>query len=184
MPVKFDAFLKDSFKKSMGLETYFYLKNSLYKTDVSTDKSFQTTYNDFYNVRRNEEWRKVYYNYFEKIKNKKDVSYEEIIKYLFDHTGNVEASFSSKLLSTINPEMPILDQFVLQNLGIKIEATTDKKERLKNAIEAYNSIIEKEKELLAQKDVKKFVKEFKNFLPEYELTDIRILDYLLWGTRE
>ena len=119
----------------------------------------------------------------EKIKNKKDISFEEIINYLFKHTGNIEASFSSKLLSTINPEMPILDQFVLQNLRIKIEATPDKKVRLKNAIKAYNSIIEKEKELLAQKDVQKFVEDFKKFLPEYELTDIRILDYLLWGTR-
>ena len=180
----FNSFLKESFEKSMGLETYYYLKENLSRTNVSTDKTYQTIFNRFYRVRRNKEWRDVFYGYFETIKNKKSVSFEEIIKYLYEHTGSVEASFSSKLLSTINPEMPILDQFVLQNLGIKKELTSDKDFKLKNAIDIYQSVIDKEKALLEKEEIQSFIRDFKAFFPEYDLTDTRILDLLLWGVRE
>ena len=135
--------------------------------------------NSFYKVRRNAKWREVFYKYFESIKDTKDIKYEDIITYLYKETGNVEASFSSKVLATINPNMPILDRSVLSNLNLKIDGKT-KEEKLNNAIKTYYKIIENENEMLNNLQIQKFIKEFKELFPEYELSNIKILDCLLW----
>lgn len=52
----------------LGLDKYEYIMNNFEKTDVSIDKDFQRKFNSFYVVRRNTNWRKIYYDYMEKIK--------------------------------------------------------------------------------------------------------------------
>ena len=86
------------------------------------------------------------------------------------------------MLAIINPNMPIWDQYIINNLELKIEGKT-KKERLNNTICVYNEIIKKEKELLKRHDIKQSIKEFRNKYNDYELADIKILDYLLWNNR-
>lgn len=67
---------------------------NIQNTDVSCDNDFQRTFNGFYIVRRNGEWRKIFYTYFERIKN--DIpSFENIITYLYENIGNLEPSFAS-----------------------------------------------------------------------------------------
>ena len=75
-------------------------------TNVATDIDFQRIFNGFYIVRRNEDWRKCYYEHFESIKNGSP-TFESIIAYLYECTGNIEPSFSSKMLATIFSEKPI-----------------------------------------------------------------------------
>ena len=73
--------------------------------DVSADRDFQHAYNGFYRVRRNEEWRKAFYALFEEVKGR-EPSYEYILRALYEATGNVVVSFSSKMLATINADIP------------------------------------------------------------------------------
>lgn len=73
--------------------------------DVSSDRDFQTAFNGFYQVRRNEEWRKLFYALFEEVKGR-EPSYEYILRALYEATGNVVVSFSSKMLATINADIP------------------------------------------------------------------------------
>ena len=73
--------------------------------DVSADRDFQTAFNGFYQVRRNEEWRKLFYALFEEVKGR-EPSYEYILRALYEATGNIGASFSSKMLATINADIP------------------------------------------------------------------------------
>ena len=80
---------------------------------------------------------KIFYTYFDSQKNNKMIKYDEIIDYFYSKTNRVEASFSSKMLATINPEMPILDSQVLLNMGLKKMQTLQMKdlERQKKHIE-------------------------------------------------
>lgn len=114
---------------SMGLDQYKYIMEKVKQVDVSLNTDFQRNFNGFYMVRRNEAWRKVYYDYFEKIKTDKP-TFQEIIMHLFQYTGNIEPSFSSKMLATIRPEKPIWDKYIVQNLGIELDGVT-KDEKLK-----------------------------------------------------
>ena len=81
--------------ESMGFDKYKQIMEMVRKTDVSSDPDFQRTFNGFYRVRRNVEWRKVYYDLFESVKGS-NPSFEYIIRTMYEATGNIEASFSSK----------------------------------------------------------------------------------------
>jgi hypothetical protein len=88
-------------------------------------------------VRRGRDWRTDYFSLFQEKKNIAP-SFEEIITELYKKTGNFEASFSSKMIATLNDGMPIWDQYILGNLGLKLNG--HKEEKLKNAIALYEDI--------------------------------------------
>ena len=111
-----EVVISNVLKKSFGIDKYSLIIKELSKRDISKDLNYQRVFNAFYVVRRNSKWRKIYYEYFESQKNNKHLTFEMIIRYLYEKTGQVEASFSSKLLSTVNPNMPIWDIYVLKNM--------------------------------------------------------------------
>ena len=78
--------------------------------------------------------------------------------------------------------MPIWDQYVLKNLNLKVLGKT-KKEKLDNTIKTYYEIVDIEREELKREDIKQLIKEFKQNFKEYEISDIKILDYILWNCR-
>jgi len=180
---KFEEIQKNWIINYLGLKDYNYIINELKNVNVSTDIDYQRTFNSFYKIRRNDDWRKAYYSYFEENKYNKNLTFEQIIRHLYDKTGNIEASFSSKLLATINPKMPIWDQYVVKNINLNLSGKT-KEEKLQNYINLYDKIIEKCDKLLKREDVKKCIKEIKNLICEYEIEDIKILDFILWSIRK
>lgn len=134
MDVNFDVnkVFQERLASSMGLDKYRYITERVKNTNVAGDTDFQRIFNGFYIVRRNDIWRKIYYNHFEDVKESAP-TFASIITYLYECTGNIEASFSSKMLATIFPEKPIWDRYVVQNLNLELKGTT-KQEKLKNAI--------------------------------------------------
>lgn len=176
----FEEFKKKSIVEGIGLDKYLYLVNRLHECVVSEDQEYQTCFNTFYRVRRDKKWRNAFYSYFQKAKERKDIEFDEIIDYMYCNPKihNVEASFCSKMLATINPKMPIIDQFILKELGLEIKGS--KTEKLENAKRVYKEIIIKEKELLNKEDIKQLIKSFKLYFKEYDISDIKILDFILW----
>ena len=183
MNYSYKEFQRQSIIRFLSLDKYDYIKENVYKCDVSKDEAFQKKFNSFYRVRRDAKWRRKFYSYFEKNKKNTNLSFEIILKDLLLETGNLEASFSSKLLSTINPNMPIWDQYVLKNLGLKVKGQT-KDERLVSIIKTYEEITRIENDMLNKADIKKAVKELQEEFKEYHLSDIKALDYILWNSRE
>jgi hypothetical protein len=182
MNIDVKGILQNRLASSLGLDKYQYIMEHVMKTDVSADEDFQRIFNGFYIVRRNEEWRNVYYSYFEKVKNSKP-TFEEIITYLYEKTGNVEPSFSSKMLATIIPEKPIWDRYVAQNLNIKLSGLSQE-EKLKSAIEKYSEMEQWYEDFLNSEDGYNCVEEFERFLPDYKwISNIKKVDALLWSAR-
>ena len=163
-----------------GLDAYCKIM-SLYKSvDVSKNANFQRTFNYFYRVRRNEQWRKIYYDIFQRLRYK-DTSFDEIITEIFEKTGRVEASFSSKMLATINPNMPIWDQYVLEKLGIRTGYQyTNKNKQLEDAKANYKMIVNWYKQNLTDERISEFDKAFPNFK---DINATKKIDFLLWGIR-
>ena len=183
MNYSFDNFQKNAIIRFLALDKYNYIKDNLYKCDVSKDSEFQTRFNAFYRVRRDDKWRKIFYNYFEEIKNNKNITFDEILDYMYKKTGSIEASFCSKMLSTINPNMPIWDQFVLNYYNIEVEGNNPK-DRIKDIIKKYYEIVKKEKEELQKEEIKEAIKQFKEDFKEYNISDIKILDFMIWSRRD
>lgn len=145
-------------------------------------QEFQKAFNGFYRVRRNEKWRQNYYELFVKAK-KRQYSFAQIIIELYALTGNVEASFSSKMLATIDPTMPIWDQYVLQNLGLELSGKTQE-EKLQNAVVLYHRIVIWYANYLSSAEAQKNIAEFDRMLPDYAwISDTKKIDCLLWSKR-
>ena len=175
-------------ERMLGFEKYQKIMEKVRSVDVASDNEFQTLFNGYYEVRRNENWRQGYYRYFQAHKNDENISYENIIQYIFDNLRTnqgkpnpVEASFSSKMLATINPKMPILDSQVLNNMGLSIEGGRAQ-ERLNNAKHVYRKICERYEKYIESQDCKKAIEIFDSYFPNcLDVTPERKIDWFLWA---
>lgn len=177
--------MKTEIAKQLGFNNYEYLMKN--KKHINTPK-YQKKFDSFYRIRRNADWRKVYYDYFLKNFDNKSITFRDIIYYLFDNlpktkNGNemVEASFSSKMLHTINPEMPILDNNVLKNMNLSIKGNTPEDKR-ENAIEVYKIICNRYKKFEKTTDYNDIEKLFDDSFPNFKnLSKAKKIDWFMYG---
>ena len=175
-----DLFSSDS--KKRGVEKYADIMQTFSSVNTATDKIFQRKFNGFYRVRRNELWQNHYYLIMEQGKTNK-LSFDQVLRDLYVKTGKVEASFVSKLLHTLNNEMPIWDRFVLQNLDLKMPACQGEK-KIEYAVRIYQDIIVWYKKALSVAEVNQKLIEFDELFPEYKwFSKTKKLDFLLWQMR-
>ncbi len=184
MGINFDVnkIFQERLASSMGLDKYQFIMEQVKKTDVSTDTVFQRTFNGFYIVRRNETWRKVYYDHFESVKGSTP-TFASILTHLYEHTGNIEPSFSSKMLATIFPDKPIWDRYVVQNLNMELVGAT-KEERLSNAIALYADMEKWYADFLQTDKAKECIEAFERVMPDYKhISSVKKIDSILWSIR-
>lgn len=205
--------LKEQFLvKYLELDKYKFIMQNFetYKNNnMSKEKRFKQVYVDFYGMyHKDKKWHEKYFKVFKELSKKTITSqnyaqeYEELLYKLakFDtKKHSVEASFASKMLATINPNLPVWDNNVLRSLKTEILAKTDKiiikddfqyiikgknlKEKITNAKTIYQIIYELENNLLNDSRIKKEINDFKNsFDSEYAkiLTNMKVLDLFLW----
>lgn len=172
--------LKD---RSADLEAYAWIMERVNKTDVSVDTEFQRRFTRFYVLRRNAAQQKAYYDLLEACKGKADVSFSEILRALYEATGWVEASFSSKLLATVKPDMPIWDSIVLSRLGLKPSTSDENEKRLARSESVYESIVNWYREFLPTPKAQEAVAAFDAVFPDHvSFTTTKKIDFLLWGS--
>ena len=143
-------------KRAQDIQHYMNIMSKVKTVNVADDQDFQREFDFFYKVRRNAEWRKVFFEIFER-KKKKNCSYKEIITELYEGTGQVEASFASKMLASIDENMPIWDSKVLDRIGIK-SSNKRGQQKLEETIELYDVIVQWYSDLKANKAMKEKVR--------------------------
>lgn len=165
-----------------GLSKYLYIMERFHKTDLSKDLEFQKRFNGFYRIRqRKPEFYNEYYNFMEKHKDK-EVSFDLALKHFYNAFERVEASFSSKLVATINPNLPVWDEFILKNLELKKPAYGTNN-RINKTIELYNSIIKWYEDFLQTDDSRRMIQLFDERYKDVDITDIKKIDLILWQIR-
>ena len=163
----------------IGLEKYNRIMKRVHEVDVSTDAEFQRFFNGFYRMRqRPADFYASYYAYLEQNKHNRELTFEDILTYLYQETGSIHASFSSKLLATVNPDMPIWDKFVLQNLGLRTPYYYEK-DRFQKTVQLYRRICDWYK----SSEAKEKLNEFNRLFPNAEISDVKKIDFILWATR-
>ena len=169
-------------EKIKGIEKYADIMQTFYTVNVATEKDFQKKFNAFYRVRRGQDWQHVFYNLMEENKNKQP-SFEKILREIYCKTGRIEASFTSKLLHTLNTDMPIWDKFVLQNLGVKTTACSGE-EKILMTISIYEKIVAWYKKALSTNQIYQKTIDFDNVFTEYKwFSPTKKIDFLLWQMR-
>lgn len=174
--------IENRIASTLGLSDYQYIMTKARETDIDTDLDFQRVFNRFYIVRRNEYWRRIYYDLFQDMKTN-DRSFGDALTYLYEQTGNIEPSFTSKMLATLHPEMPIWDRYVIANLGFELTGKS-KTEQIANAISIYQQIQEWYDGFLSTEEARNCIEVFDRWFPSFQwLTPIKKVDFFLWSIR-
>jgi hypothetical protein len=109
--------------------------------------------------------------------------FSEIIMMLFNKTGNIEASFTSKMLATLDPLQPICDRYVLKRLNLRLIARS-KQETLENAIALYSDIRNWYDQYLGTDEANECIAVFDRTLPKYQwISNVKKIDFFLWSSR-
>lgn len=179
MQLDAEQIMTDSIAACLGLLQYGKIMDQVNATDVSVDKDFQRLFNGYYRVRRNSGWRTAYYTLFESMKTQ-PASFESILTQLYHATGRIEASFSSKMLATLQPWRPIWDQHVLNCLSLQRTGVPDS-DKLGQAVALYEEIENLYRLFLPTENAKDCIRVFDRTLPGYSrLSEVKKIDLFLW----
>ena len=170
-------------KISRGIVKYLYIMDELHKRDVSNSVDFQKIYNGFYRMgRRTPEFYQVYYEYMEKHKSSQ-IAFEDVLNHLYNNTSRIEASFASKLLATINPDMPVWDENVLSQLSLQRPhlGQSNKEKQLNESVRTFFILLEWYLGFLKTINAKEVIRIFDDFYPNTSITDVKKIDIALWS---
>lgn len=164
-----------------GLRDYLWLQAHRDSCDVCKDAEYRRRFNRFYRVRRNQSWRNRFYALLESKKGRA-VRFGDVLDALHRATGRYEASFASKLVATIDPSMPVIDSKVLQNLKLRLPAYGSKArgQRIK---ELHRRLVSDFSAFLKTKPGRHLVRSFRRTYPWADITEVKMLDLVLWRTR-
>ena len=175
--------------KASNLSSYDFLQRSLQETDVSTDEFYQTKFKGFYGAgpMPKDRWD-LFFSILESEKNRKNISFQRVFGRIFSETGcgRVEASFSSKIAATINPELPVLDSKVLESLSLRLpyQAMKPLERRMSKIADVYYCIRELSYVIRASREYENWRMRFDAAFPQFShFTDVKKLDLFLWQNR-
>ena len=172
--------MHDRIAQKLGVQQYAQIMTTVHTTDVSKNTDFQRLFNGYYRVRRDAKWRQSYYALFESMK-QQSPTFADILTALYQQTGHIEASFSSKILATLDPCKPIWDSHVLRYLEQSLNGN-DPQERLHNAILLYESITTWYTQFFMTAKAKACIDVFDQALPDYRwISKTKKIDFFLWS---
>lgn len=178
-----DAIFKRLIGRADDLERYAQTIADLQHTDVTSDTLYQRRFNALYGVRRNAQWREIFYAMLERSKGQPELDFRSILIELHDKTGRVEASFTSKLIATINPTKAIYDSVVLSNLGLR-PPTSKGCEKIAEVVRNYDTIQSHLDPLVRSDRFPRLRQRFDETFPQFEaFTDLKVLDLMIWQMR-
>lgn len=149
--------------------------------DSPEKREFQRKFDAFYRVRRNEMWREEYFRLMSIYMKRPEPSVGEILLRLQQSTGQTEASFASKMLATINADMPIWDKNVLATLNLRLTGKTLEL-KMSNAVVLYDRIFQWYKTFLQTSHAEKMIRRFDQEFPAYRaFSATKKIDFVLWA---
>ena len=179
-----DNIIKSLLRKENKIHIYCDLMGMLEATNgkAANDPDFQRKFKYLYGMYRSHLSNTFYINYFNYMADNytnKSITYEEIINKMSKESGRNEASFSSKLLATINPNRAVWDSNVRSILGIP------NVDSIKDAITAYDNLedIIKTHYMPSINEYRAIVDEAfkdKDWYNQIKITDMKIIDLILW----
>lgn len=168
-------------EKKSELECYAYIIDNVRKVDLTSDGEFQKCFNGFYKVRLGGDNVVNYYKLFEKFRREEKTSFDVILKELYEKIKQVSPVRSSKMLATLEPDMPIWDKNVMERLGLKVGSSKYIEKRLRKNEEVYQKIVDWYAEFMQTPEAKDWISEFDKAFPEYtSFSDVKKIDFILW----
>ena len=166
-----------------------------FKTKGPSDPGFQKKCDGFFRIRMGQEWREQFYDLFSDYYSKKlKPDFSDVLKELYNRTCDpsnkctrkeycLAPSFASKMVHLFNPNLPIWDSKVIGKLGsicgpYKTNWSNEKK--LTEAPKVYEKLVAWNQYYLRTQEAKANISDFHKQIPGYEITQTKIIDFILW----
>jgi hypothetical protein len=163
------------------LESYLWLQRHVRSRDVNTNEEFQRCFSGFYRVRRDSQWRSVYFGLLESSK-VNGIDFPEALNEINHRTGRIEASFASKLVATLDASKPVIDKFVLEHFELRLPRW-GLSDRETKTIGLYYDLCDKYTAFI-QSPTGKMIRElFDGRYPFSEVSELKKIDLVLWQIR-
>jgi hypothetical protein len=169
-------------KIKVGLAKYQHLRHLIRtRPRFAHERAFQKAFNGFYRVRRNADWQRVFYATLARC-HRHPLAFAQVLQRIRRKTLRTEASFASKLVATLDPSQPVIDSVVLAKLGLSLPATHDvgRHERI---VQIHALLRRRYVKFLKTADGRYLVSRFRRHHGSQRLTQIKMLDLVLWQTR-
>jgi len=165
-----------------GLRQYLWLQARVADADCfHRDTEFRRRFNRFYRVRRSPAWQETFYDLMARA-HREGLQFPDVLHALHERTSRVEASFASKLVATLDPSQPVIDAFVLKNVGLRLpaHAATNRAARI---CQVHNELAARVAAFLSSEPGAYLVSQFRRTYPDATITEVKMLDLVLWQTR-
>lgn len=165
--------------KQESIDVYKFLMAAHRASGSVNENVFRFVYRSFYGLDR---WLtpEMQDKYFVLLK-KHETSLEEVLEELYKHKSydgkqKYHLSFATKLLHTVNDELPIYDTKV--NCILKLAT---RKPKLDSCTDVYKQLKEEYVALLKAERVKGLITELKKRYDAESISDVKALDFVLWS---
>ena len=169
-----------------NVSIYLFLKDEYAKENISNNFLFQFVFRSYYrldNAGLSEEIKNVYFKLLEN----KQTKLESILLALYEiptlkHKNTIQFSFATKLLHTIDNNLPIFDSKVGKIFNFKVNGT-NKEKKVTSCTEIYDDLIVYYAELKKEEKIKEVISKFryKFNIGDGRVADTKILDFIkLW----
>jgi hypothetical protein len=172
----------DSLDEGHGLESYLWIQSEVKRSgDFYRNEAFRRRFNRFYRVRRAAPWRDTFYSVMGRALRER-LRFPAVLGLLYEATSRYEASFASKLVATLDPSKPVIDSVVLKNLGLRLPAAhaPDRSQRI---CQVYDQLAVCLSDFLSTDGGAHLVSAFQRRFPDARITEVKMLDLVLWQTR-
>lgn len=165
-----------------GLQKYLLIQRQVSGGAVVCETAeFKKRFNGFYRIRRGAAWQQAFYSVFAKGFTT-DVDFASVLRDLCQLTGRWEASFASKLVATFCPTEPVLDSVVLKNVGLRLPYASSMN-RAAAICTIHETLGSTMRGYLESADGMFVVSAFRSKYPTAAISEMKILDLVLWQTR-
>jgi hypothetical protein len=164
-----------------GLGQYLWLQGRVAEAGDFRDAEFRRRFNRFYRVRRGPAWQDAFYSLMDRATNE-DMQFRDVLHALYTDTGRYEASFASKLVATLDPSQPVIDAIVLGNVGLRLPPYGGR-DRAARICDVHRQLGSLSAVFLDGETGEYLVREFRRTYPGAEITEMKMLDLVLWHPR-
>ncbi|WP_297639148.1 hypothetical protein [uncultured Clostridium sp.] len=164
----------------IGIDKYEFIMKRFWHVDVRKDNEFKRVFIDFYKlINLNGKFLEIY---FETLENHKTIEYTyvEVLRILYKYSKKVHGSFASKLLATVDEELPIIDRFIKKHLELETYYSVGNVEKI---IAQYDEVKDLYSEFLNTEQSKRWIELFDEKFSDRNISDIKKIDFILWQIR-